>query len=363
MRSRRAAAVGFAALLAASCGLYDGGPELGAEGGVEGGRGDAAADVALDMSVDLNVEDRGTMTDDSGQTCTCVPKDAENAGWQYLGAVPMAASCPTGYGGAPSGGYVWNPQASGYGCPCSCSPTLPTCNTGSSLAFHYGQAFCGNGQQPTCTGGPFTAGQCYDCDQGGMNGGMHNEQTVRVDGLNQSGGSCTANGGRTTGTISTSPAQLCGYSGPSTTCMSGDACVELPSSPFHLCVETADPSGAITTCPNGFPKGIDGLSAGPTHVGTGTTDTGITCSACQCSGAPGTCAFGVAVGDGPCAGGGGTQLFTATATCASDGQGTSGFHPKSFKVSATPAITCMPNTPQLQGEPGLTGGIAVCCRQ
>src|SRR5204863_8879656 len=140
---------------------------------------------------------------------------------------------------------------------------------------------------------------------------------------------------RQDGQITTSRAQLCGYSGSKSVCMNGDRCIEPPAMPFRLCVSKADPGGTITQCPAGFPKTVDGTGAGPTRVGTATDDTGITCAACSCSGGPGTCTFSVDVQDDTCGNGGGTKIFTATANCTVDGQGPSGCHPKSMTASAT----------------------------
>lgn len=331
-------------LSSTACGLYEGG---------------SASDAPLDATPDLAVEDHGTMTTDSGQTCSCVLPDAQNGGWSYAGGLTTPTTCPTDFTGPGSGARVWAPQATGYSCGCACGSTNPSCSVPAGLAFHYGAALC---SASTLTfSSTVTVGQCADFDQGTLNGSLL-AMTVNVTGLSTQGGTCGPSSvTQTKGTITTSAAQICELSGAKATCANGDPCVPLPAAPLRLCVTKPDPTGQITMCPKDFPKAIDGVSPGPTHVGTMTDDTNITCASCNCAGA-GTCNFGVAVYDsGGC---NNNKLFTATAACQSDGQGTNTFHPKSFRVSATPQNTCAPSyaTSPTVGEPGLTSAVAVCCR-
>jgi hypothetical protein len=348
----------------ARCGLYQGGNDLPDANMLMNDAGSA------DVAADLNVEDRGMMVDDSGTSCTCVPPDAENDGWTYVGGQPNKGTCPMEWTDAPQS-VLWDPQASGYGCTCACAQTLPTCSA-KDLTFEYGPWSCGWTTR-TCNGS-FPANMCASCDQGWLNDDVieinnktihvHNEQTVRIkSGLVQSGGSCSPQTTPVKGTITTKDAQLCGFSGTKLTCMNGDPCLPQPMAPYAMCVMKPE-SSPITACPNGFPKGIDGMSAGPTHVGTATDDTGIVCPSCACNGAPGSCNFSVDVfADEKC-----TQnklLFNATATCQSDGQGTNGFHPQGLMLKATPKINCAPvnPSPAPTGMPKLTGKLmAVCCR-
>lgn len=351
------------ALVFVGCGLSEGGPPADT---VDTDSGMMTEGGIADTGVDLNVEDRGTMMLEGGDgaTCVCVSMDAENNGWTYVGTQTQMATCPTSYTDSPAT-LLWNPQAMNYGCSCACNGiTPPTCTIPGMLSLQYGQVNCGG--QVLSSPAVVPLNTCKDWDQGGLNGGMHNEQTVKISaGTVTTAGNCgNATVARKDGTISTSSAQLCGYNGQKSVCMNGDRCIETPAVPFRLCVAKADPSGTAT-CPIGFPKSIDGTGAGPTRVGTATDDTGITCASCNCTGGGGTCTFSVDVQDDTCNNGGGNKIFTATANCTTDGQGNSGFHPKSIKATATTAITCTPTyTSQApMGSAKLGGTVSsVCCQ-
>jgi hypothetical protein len=338
-------ALGSMMVFMVGCGLFEGGPP-----------GDFVADAAPDLAL----EDRGTMTTDSGQTCGCVLPDAEKDGWTYAGGQPASATCPLGFTGPGSGARVWAPQANGYSCGCTCAKTNPSCTVPGSLAFHYGAILCSASTSTFASA--VTVGQCHDFDQGNLNGNLL-AATVSVDGLSTQGGTCGPSSVmRAAGSVTTSGAQICELSAPKATCSNGNPCVPLPAAPMLLCVTKSDPTNQITMCPKDFPKALDGMAAGPTHVGTMTDDANITCPACTCGGGTGTCNFGVDVYDATNCNN--NKLFTATAACQSDGQGTSGFRPRSFRVNANPQNSCAASymTTAPMGTPSLTNAIAVCCR-
>lgn len=107
------------------CGLYAGGPELGAGGSADAGEGGASTDAPP-----------ASCTAEGGACVASLP-----SGWTPLLSVPTAAACPGNFG---QRDVVGAPMAPPSACACGCMiTTQPSCAKGGVIGIKYGTSGCG----------------------------------------------------------------------------------------------------------------------------------------------------------------------------------------------------------------------------
>lgn len=246
------------------------------------------------------------------------------SGAKRMALVDRATACPSGF---KSSDVV--ETKSGDACTCSCGMTSPTCPGNGDIATSYSSdASCGTTGATLHSSG---SGACNSLGGGGSFGGSHFGATA----LGPTGGSCSAKPAKDVAAI-TKPMRLCELQ---TGCM-GDVC----GAPFDECVET---SGA---CPSGY--------GAPHQIGASLD---VTCPACDCTLASGTCSGTIDFfSNGSC--GGTKTTFAVDGSCPSVPGGTGTLW--SFKYTPNPVsgASCGPSFTSDPGTPSLGGTRTLCCR-